>query len=503
MVNSVEERDVSTLPLAPRNPLPWRRKVKVIRQFHTGPEELRDAGGSVTRIKLGPSWLMPELVLTTSPQGAHDVLGPSDAIVERNQMHHELRKSIGASLFVLNHDEWLPRRRLLQPLFTKKHVRCFGSHMAQAAETVALGWGSGVDVDLDVECRRLTMRALGRSVLGLDLDEQADRLSEPLRIVIEYIADRGMSPVRLPRWMPTRKNRRARAASAELRRLAADVLKACREHPDREAPLVRALMAATDPATGRGLTDEQIRDELIVFIGAGHDTTATTMAYALWQLGRHPELQDRLRAEVVDAVGNRQLTPEDVPNLGYTVQVLHEALRLCPPGAANGRVTTRDIEVDGYRVKAGSMVTVGVYALQRDRRLWERATEFDPERFRPEAAKRIDRWQYLPFGAGPRTCIGDHFAMLELALALGTIIRTVEIRCPQDDFPMETPFTMAAAGPVTARVIRRPGYTTENEAGSAPRPVSEHSSGSACPIATPTRAASTVASSSTSAGSGN
>jgi len=346
------------------------------------------------------------------------------------------------------------------------------------------------------------MRALGRSVLGLDLDEQADRLSEPLRIVIEYIADRGMSPMHLPRWVPTRKTRRARAASAELRCLAADVLKACRENPDRDAPLVRALMAATDPATGKGLTDDEIRDELIVFISAGHDTTATTMAYALWQLGRHPELQDALRAEV-DAIGDRQLTPEDVPSLGYTVQVLHEALRLCPPGAANGRLTTQDIEVDGYRVKAGTMVTVGVYALQRDPRLWDRPTEFDPDRFRPEAAKGIDRWQYLPFGAGPRTCIGDHFAMLELALALATIVRTVEIRCTQEEFPMATPFTTVAAGPVVARVTRRPGYTTENESGSLERPVSDSSTVSLCPSATATRAASTVASSSTSSGSAN
>jgi cytochrome P450 len=492
MLKTADKPDVAALPLVPRNPMPLWQTLKVLRRFHTGLEELRDAGGPVTRIKLGPSWLIPEMVLTTSPQGAHDALGPSDAIVERNNMHHELRKCIGASLFVMNHEEWLPRRRLLQPLFTKKHVRGFGRDMAQAAETIAMSWGSERDVDLDLQCRRLTMRALGRSVLGLDLDEQADRLSEPLRIVIEYIADRGMSPMHLPRWVPTRKTRRARAASADLRSLAADVLTACRENPDREAPLVRALMAATDPATGRGLTDEEIRDELIVFIGAGHDTTATTMAYALWQLGRHPELQDRLRAEV-DAIGDRQLTPEDVPSLGYTVQVLHEALRLCPPGAANGRLTTRDIEVDGYRVKAGSMVTVGVYAIQRDPRLWDRATEFDPDRFRPEVAKSIDRWQYLPFGAGPRTCIGDHFAMLELALALATIVRTVEIRCEQQEFPMETPFTTVAGEPVMARVNRRTGYTTENASGSVERPVSANSTGSACPIVTATRAASTVA----------
>jgi cytochrome P450 len=220
--------------------------------------------------------------------------------------------------------------------------------------------------------------------------------------------------------------------------------------------MVHALVDATDPATGRGLSDEEIRDELMVFMGAGHDTTATTLAYTLWQLGRHPDLQERVRAEA-DAVGDRSLTPDDVINLGYTMQVLHEALRLCPPGAMNGRLAMADIEVDGYRVRAGSFVTVGIYALQRDPRLWERATEFDPDRFAPESAKAMDRWQYLPFGGGPRTCVGDHFAMLELALAVGSIVRRNDIHSLEPDFPMATPFTTVAAAPIKARVTRRSG----------------------------------------------
>ncbi|TPG35615.1 cytochrome P450 [Mycolicibacterium hodleri] len=454
MTKAISRTAVDQLPLAPRNPLPLRRQLEVLRSFHTGPEILRDAGGPVTRIKLVPSWLMPEIVLTTSPQGAHDVLGTSDAIVERNALHHEMRSMIGANLFVVPHDEWLPRRRLLQPLFTKKHVRDYGGPMAESAETIALSWGSSSEVDLDVQCRKLTLRALGRSVLGLDLDDHADRIAQPLQVMLKYVADRAIQPVRMPSWVFTPARRRARAASAELRALASEVLTACREHADVDAPLVRSLIDARDPSTGEGLSDADIRDELIVFMGAGHDTTATTMAYALWQLGWHPAMQERLRAEV-DAVGDRRLTPDDLGSLHYTVQVLHEALRLCPPGAMNGRLAMQDIEVDGYRVRAGTFVTVGVYALQRDPNLWDRAAEFDPDRFGPEFAKDIDRWKYLPFGAGPRTCVGDHFAMLELALALATIVRHVEIQSLEPEFPMATPFTTVAAAPIRARVTRR------------------------------------------------
>ena len=449
---------IARLPLAPLNPLPLRQQVDSLRRFHTGPVEFRDAGGPVTRIRLAPKWLMPEIVIVTSPRGAHDVLGLSDAIVERTRLHDEMRDQIGTSLFVARHEQWLPRRRLLQPIFTKRRVTGFGGHMVGAAADIAAGWPLAGAVDLDEQCRRVTLRALGRSVLGLDLDEHSDLLAVPLRTMLTYVTDRTMSPVSLPRWVPTRRQRRARAASATLRALATDVLAACRADQDRDAPLVRALMAATDPETGRGLSDAEIADELVVFIGAGHDTTATTMAYALWQLGRHEAIQARVRDEA-DALGDRPLQSGDVSRLPYTVQVLHEALRMCPPAATNARMTTRDIVVDGYRVAAGTMVAVGVYALQRDPRLWHEPERFDPDRFRPEAAKAIDRWQYLPFGAGPRKCIGDHFAMLELALALATIVRAVEIRSQSDDFPMDTPFTTVAAAPVMVdahAVARRP-----------------------------------------------
>ncbi|HYO03785.1 MAG TPA: cytochrome P450 [Mycobacterium sp.] len=499
MLRTSQKSDAKALPLAPRSPLPVREQVTALRAYHTGCETLRAAGGPVTRVKLAPKWLLPEIVVVTSPQGIHDVLGLSPAVVERTRIHEEMRSLIGANLFDVTAEAWLPRRRLLQPLFTKKHVCAFGSHMAQAAESIASSWPADRDVDLDLECRRVTLRALGRSVMGLDLDKQADRIAEPLRIVLKYIADRGAAPVRLPSWLPTPARRRARHASLALRDLASEVLRGCREDPTRDAPLVRALAEATDPATGSHLSDDEIRDELIVFMGAGHDTTATTLAYALWQLGRNPELQERVWAEAA-AVGDRALVPDDVPHLGYAMQVLHEALRLCPPAAVSGRLTTEDIEVDGYRVRAGTLMMIGVYAVQRDPALWADAATFDPDRFRPDAAKSIDRWQYVPFGAGPRTCVGDHFAMLELALALATIVRGTEIRSTDSEFPMAVPFTLVAGGPIPARVTRRPGCTTENAAGSGVRPVSADNTVSPRPRATPMRAASTGASVRTSSG---
>jgi len=449
----VTRPEVTALPLAPRNPLPYRRRLTAARRFDTGLELLRDSGGSVTRSVLGPRWIAPPLVFVSSPQGAHDVLARTDAFAERaaTPISLELRRLVGDNLLVVPHREWLPRRRALQPIFTKQHVPRFAGHMAGVAEQLADRWARGAAVDLDAECRALTLRALGHSILATDLTDRAEVVGAALRIGGKWAADRGLRPVNLPRWWPTRGQRRARAASAGLHALAADILRACRADPTRDAPLVRALMQTADPQTGQPLTDRAICDELVLFLLAGHDTTSTVLTYALWALGHRPDLQQRVAAEA-EALGDRRLTHEDVPKLCYTVQVLHEAMRLCPPAPAVGRMVMDDIEVDGYRLPAGSCAIVAIYAMHRDPALWEDPLSFDPDRFSPERSRGRDRWQYLPFGGGPRGCMGDHFAMLEATLALATILRRAKVLSLSADFPTITPLTMIAAAPIRARV---------------------------------------------------
>jgi cytochrome P450 len=453
MTTMVTGPDVTALPLAPRNPLPYWRRLTAARQFDTGLELLRESGGSVTRTVLGPRWITPPLVFVSSPQGAHDVLARTDAFAERaaTAISLEIRRLLGDNLLVVPHHEWLPRRRALQPIFTKQHVSQFAGHMADVAEQLADRWAMGAAVDLDAECRALTLRALGLSILATDLADRTEVVGAALRIGGKWAADRGLRPVNPPLWWPTRAQRGARAASAGLHALAAEILRACRADPTRDAPLVRALMQTVDPQTGQPLTDRAICDELVLFLLAGHDTTSTTLTYALWALGHRPDLQQRVAAET-GALGDRRLTHEDVPRLRHTMQVLHEALRLCPPAPAVGRMVMDDIEVDGYRLPAGTCAVVAIYAMHRDPALWEDPLRFDPDRFSPERAKGRDRWQYLPFGGGPRGCMGDHFAMLEATLALATILRRVKVLSLSADFPTITPLTMIAAAPIRARV---------------------------------------------------
>jgi cytochrome P450 len=446
--------DVRSLPLVPRNPLPLSQVVKAVRALDTGQEVMRAAGGSVTRVSFGPKWLVPPIVAVFSPAAIRDVLGRNDASSERCVVHDEVRHLGGDSLFVLPNEPWRPRKRALQPVFTKVNVQTFGGHMAQAAQTFVDGWRHGGEVDLDVACRTLTMQSLGRSVLGIDLNDRADVIAEHMHTASGYTADRALRPVRAPHWLPTPARRRARAAVAAMRQVTSDILQACRADPTRDAPLVHALLNATDPETGLPLSDDDICNDLLIFMLAGHDTTATALTYALWALGHHPDVQDRVAAEAAE-LGERELTAQDVTQLGYTTQVLREALRLCPPAAGVGRLAVRDIEVDGHRVEAGTLIAVGIYALHRDPELWPNPTVFDPDRFSAEQSRGRDRWHFIPFAGGARSCIGEHFAMLETTLAMATIVRATRLRSRDSDFPVDVPFTTVARGPIWARIDAR------------------------------------------------
>jgi len=228
-------------------------------------------------VSFGPNWLVPPIVVVMSPNAIRDVLGRNDASSERCVVHDGVRHLAGDNLFVLPNEPWRPRKRALQPVFTKVSVRTFGAHMARAAEAFVDGWRQGGEVDLDVACRTLTMQSLGRSVLGIDLNDRADVIAEHMHTASSYTADRALRPVRVPRWLPTSARRRARAAVASMRQVTGDILQACRADPTRDAPLVHALLGATDPETGQPLSDDDISNDLLIFMLAGHDTTATAL----------------------------------------------------------------------------------------------------------------------------------------------------------------------------------------------------------------------------------
>jgi cytochrome P450 len=441
-----------TLP--PRADLPLRERIRCLREFHTGAVLLQQRYGRVCRLELAAPGV-PTVVFVSSAAGAHDVLAVKDGSLDKTGKVHRESRLFGMNSFNMAHADWTPRRRTLQPVFTRQHVESYAGHMSAVAAEMAAGWNDR-GVDLDHEMRHVTLEVLGRSLFGVPLGGDASqRLAQALPTMLTYITRRITSPVTASPGMPTPARHRFRKALGVVQSVVEEAVAAYRRDPDHSpAELIRLLHEARDPHTGAQLTSEEIRDELIVFLIAGHDTTATTLTYALWQLGHHPELQDAVADEVA-GLGHERLQAADLHALPLTTRVLHESMRLCPAAPALGRRVMRDTVIDGYLVPAGSEVLLSIYALHRDPEAWDDPLTFDPDRFLPERADARDRWQYLPFGGGPRKCVGANFAMLEAVIGLATLVRQVEVVSLLPTFDVALPFTMTAAGEVPARVTRR------------------------------------------------
>lgn len=445
------------LPLPPVVDFSLWKRIRCVKQFHTGAVLVRDRFGPVAMLRLGAGRLVPTVVFVSSVGGAHDVLANRDGAFDKTgRVHHESRKGFGEDLFTMPHAAWTPRRRTVQPVFTRQHVEQYGGHMATVAHEIAEDWFSGGKVDLDAAMRRLTLNVLGRALFGHSLgDEASARLAAAMPPVLKYVTARSTSPMPPPRKWPTLRKWRWQRGLAQIHAVIDEAIADCAA--DREnspAELIRLLLEARDPETGIGLSHDEIRDELLIFLIAGHDTTATTLTYALWELGRDQELQDRVAAEVA-ALGHDVVAPGDIHHLGLTTRVIEESMRLCPAAPALSRHVEHDAVIDGYRVPKDAEVIVSMYALHRDPAAFPDPQRFDPDRFLPERSTGRDRWQFLPFGGGPRKCVGANFAMAEAVIGLATLVGRMRVESLDPTFKTALPFTMTAAGAVPARVSPR------------------------------------------------
>ena len=374
--------ETSAYAIAPDVPVNLIARLNALRVYHTGPGLVRDAGGPAAMLRFGPEWLIRPFVVITAPQGAQDVLGVADGAYDKENLIYVESRGWGENLFNLPYKSWVKRRRVLQPLSTKKHVASFAGHMAYAADTIAESWIAERMVDLDQGCRTLTLRVVGRSIFGVDFGERSLELGPPIMQVLRWVKGRSAHPVRAPSWLPTPARHRFGAALAVIRGVIDKRSKTPGMTRHETLNSSGCYWKQRTPTTGELLTDKAIRDELFIFLIAGYDTTATILTYGLWAIGRDSALQERVATELA-TLGDRQLTVGDVPHLPFTVQVVHEALRMCPPGPAITRRATRDVIIDGHRVPAATNVPIGLYALHHDPALWT-----DPEVLIPIGSPR-------------------------------------------------------------------------------------------------------------------
>jgi cytochrome P450 len=411
------------------------------------------AHGDVARLVVGPPGGRVVLHLLAEPELVRWALA-DHGNTKRMAFYTAAAETLGDALLTSDGERWRRQRRIIQPLFTRQHMDAWAAAMAEEAARLVASWGraatEGRPVDLHREMTGFTLRVIGRLLFGADVDAAVPRVAVAFPVLNRYIHQRIVAPVRWPRSWPTPANRRADRARAALDAVVDQIIARRRAGP---APpdaddLVARLLAARDPDTGDRLDDAEVREQVLLFLLAGHETTATALTFTLHLLGHHQEVQQRVRDEARAVLGDRAPTAADAAALAHTTRVVKEALRLYPPLYGIGRRTVADGTVGGYLLPAGSLLLVSPWATHRHPRHWDRPEVFDPERFTPEREAARHRYAWLPFGGGPRACLGSHFALLEAVIATASVVRALRLRTEPGPVPLATGITLRPAATV-------------------------------------------------------
>ncbi len=337
------------------------------------------------------------------------------------------------SLFLAEGAEWRWQRRAVAPIFRHEALMSFVPVFTKMAERQAREWGAvaaGTAVDAAAAMTRTTFDIIVETMLGAAANLDAARYSEALKNSFETIPWHIVyAQFGLPEWLPYPHRRRAARArdflQQEIRRTVEARRGAKRPGPD----LLDLLLQARDPESGRSMTDDEVVKNLITFITAGHETTSVALAWTLWLLAKDQATQERVAAEVAAVAGAGVIGPAEIDELTFCRQVLQEAMRLFPPAPAISRFAKAAVTLGGtsaaerVAIRPRSRVHIPIYALHRNTRLWRDPNAFDPDRFAPELAKTYSRYAFMPFGGGPRICIGASFAMIEATAILATLVR--------------------------------------------------------------------------------
>ena len=389
-----------------RNPLPFIEKL------------FREYGDVVSA-----RFLNFPVYIVANPEGIKHVLQENHRNYTKSQDYVILARLLGQGLVTSEGSLWLKQRRLMQPMFHREKIAAFGTMMTDCTLGMLDRW-SGIaerhePIDMTSEMMRLTLEIVGRALFTMDLTGHADAIGREITIANERFGQFDVGMV-LP-WLPTPKNFRFRKAVDELRRIVLDLIANRRGENRDYGDLLSMLLAARDEETGDKMSDEQLRDEVLTLVLAGHETTANALSWTWYLLSQHPEVERKLHAELDEVLGGRPPTMADLVNLNYTGMVIDEAMRIYPPVWAIGRAAIEDDEIMGYRIARGSNVMLSQWLTHRHPSYWENPERFEPERFSAERAVGRPRYAYFPFSGGPRQCIGNIFALTEANLILAAV----------------------------------------------------------------------------------
>ena len=401
--------------------------------------------------------------IINAPEGIKRVLVDNvNNYTKKNIDYQILKRILGEGLLTSEGAFWRRQRRMIQTIFTRQRIASYATQMLEEVEAMQTRWQpwieTGESFDLAEELMKTTLNIAGKTLFGLDLLGTAATVGHSFRYLNEYYGSIDLWMM-LFGWLPTTRNRKARRYQKQLDQLVLEMIASRQKQLDKAHPpkeiedLLTLLLCARDEETGELMSPQQVRDEVMTLVLAGHETTSNAMAWTLYELSRHPEVTERVQAELDEVLAGRSPTIEDLPKLTYCNMVLEESMRLHPPAWGISRQTEEDDVVLGHHIPANSVVIISPYATQRSYRYWEEPDTFKPERFMDATHHK---YSYFPFGGGMRMCIGKHFAMTEMLLMLASLCERLHFHCEAPDDIVEEPvITLRPLGGLPMSVTKR------------------------------------------------
>jgi len=396
-------------------------------------------------------------VVLTDPTLVHQVLVEKhEAFVKSYGLSVFARPLLGRGLLTLEREDHRKRRRLLAPSFMAKRIASYADEIATRAERSTAQIGAHAELDMAEESMRLTLEVVMKTLFDVELSNADDTVGRAFPRALTAVIDSITSPVPLPPPIPTPANLRLARATRELDRIIYRVIAEHRAAAHDNGDMLGVLLGARDQDDGSRLDDRELRDEVMTMMLAGHETTANTLAWALYALARAPEARARLEAEV-DAVSAHRLGAQHTAALPWTAQVIKETMRLYPAIYMIARRSVRDVELGPYLVPRGTVLFINIIGMHRRADIYPNPEQFDPERWSPEREKLLPKHAYLPFSGGPRVCIGNHFALMEAQLVLATWLRHLrfDLVDPRQQVDFDGLFTLRPKGGLPLRVSQR------------------------------------------------
>ena len=441
----------------PTGPTPWDLLRDARRLMHNPLpvwEEWRRHHGDLVRVEVAGQ----RFYLAFHPRHVEAVMKTrADNYIRETPAAQVLRLIQGLGLATVTGARWRRRRKQLAPWFFARKVDGYGPLMMDMIEDYLRDWqgpaARGEPVDLLAEMVSLAIRIGSSTLVSTDLKPHLKEMERLIEDVQDFAARRLQSPFWAPMWLPLPSHRRFQRALARLDELIYQAIAERRGGDEDRDDVLGMLLRTKDPETGDGLTDLEVRDELMTIAGAAHDTTGLTLTWTFLHLAANPAVRERVEAEVRGVLGGRWPCAADLEAMPYTHQVLQETLRLTPPIYALMRQVVADDELGGKRVRAGAFMLTSTTMTQRHPEFWPDPERFDPERFAPDAPP-IDPFSYIPFGAGPHLCIGKNFALLDTQLVVAAIVSRYRLELePGFEVDVRAGLSYRPQGPIPMRLF--------------------------------------------------